>query len=248
MTRWLITGAGVVVMSGWLGITAFGQAPDSKAQNVATEKGKEASAAPVAILQQAGELVHYARENESPVAMLAAVQMIQRVRVQDAAGHVKQGQSGAAAGSAAGAAGQKGKTPPPTLDTKVLLAEARTWAKGNQSLVALIDQAAKAQPPAGGTLGGAPVPYRQPGRALARTYHDWSVTMRGGELAVITVFGDGDTDLDLEVFDENGNLIARDIDFSDQCIVRWTPRWTGTYRVRITNLGYVYNNYMLMSN
>jgi hypothetical protein len=247
MTRWLITGAGVVVMSGWLGITAFGQAPDSKAQNVATEKGKEASAAPVAILRQAGELVHYARENESPVAMLAAVQMIQRVRVQDAAGRVKQGQSGAAAGSAAGAAGQKGKTPAPTLDAKVLLAEARTWAKGNQSLVALIDEAAKAQP-ATGTLGSVIGPIRQPGRADARTYYDWSVTMRGGELARIAVLGDGDTDLDLEVFDENGNLIARDIDLTDQCVVSWTPRWTGAYRVRITNLGYIYNNYLMLSN
>jgi hypothetical protein len=249
MTRFLIAGAGIVVMSGWLGTTVLGQARGAKEQNMSTDKGKEGISRAVTTLQQAGELVAYARENQSPVAMVTAVQMLQRVRIQDGAGRVKEGPSGAAEGAPAGPDRQKGKTPAPSLDAKVLLAEARTWAKGNQSLLTLIDEASKAQQPTtSGTLGGDPYPYRQPGRLLARTYKDWVVTMRGGELARIVVMGDGDTDLDLEVFDENGNLIARDVDYSDQCVVQWTPKWTGNFTVRIKNLGRVYNDYILLSN
>jgi hypothetical protein len=174
--------------------------------------------------------------------------MLRQVRVQDGAGRIKEGPSGAAAGAPAGPEGQKGNTPAPSLDAKVLLAEARTWAKGNQSVLTLIDEASKAQPQSSGTLGGAPSPYRQPGLLPPRTYKDWVVTMRGGELARIGVLGNGNSDLDLEVFDENGNLIVRDIDYSDQCLVQWTPKWTGQYTVRITNLGRFSNEYLLLSN
>ena len=248
MTRLLITGAGILVMTGWLGTTVLGQAPGAKEQNVSTDKGKEGNSRTVTILQEAGELVAYARENQSPLAMLTAVQMLQRVRVQDGAGRLKQGPSGAAAGAQAGPEGQKGKTPAPSLDAKVLLAEARTWAKGNQSVLALIDDASKAQPQSSGTLGGDLYPYRQPGRLPARTYTDWVVRMRGGEVALIGVTGDGDTDLDLEVYDEFGNLIVRDARYGDRCLVEWTPKWTGNFTVRIKNLGRVYNDYLLVTN
>jgi hypothetical protein len=249
MNRPLTLGLGVVLTTGWLGVSTMAQAPASKEQNVAAEKGKEGSASAISILNQAEELVQYARENESPVAMLAAVQMLQRVRVETAGGRVAEEKSGDVPRPQGAAAREKGKTPAPSLDPKTLLAEARGWAKGNQSLLGLLDAEAKKGPSGGGgTLGSAIGPVYQPGRASALKYTDWIVTMRGGEVARIAVIGDGDTDLDLEVFDENGNLIARDTDNTDKCLVEWTPKWTGKFRVRISNLGLVYNNYVLLSN
>jgi hypothetical protein len=73
------------------------------------------------------------------------------------------------------------------------------------------------------------------------------VTFRGGELAIIRVSGDGDTDLDLYVYDENDRLIARDDDSSDECIVSWTPRWTGSFKIKVVNRGRVYNEYVLVT-
>jgi hypothetical protein len=71
-------------------------------------------------------------------------------------------------------------------------------------------------------------------------YHE---TFRAGETALITVSGDGDTDLDLYVYDENGYLIASDTDLTDQCVVSFTPLWTGSFTIKVRNLGSVWNAY-----
>ena len=71
---------------------------------------------------------------------------------------------------------------------------------------------------------------------------------RGGELAVIAVEGDGDSNLDLYVYDENGNLIASDTGTGDFCVVRFTPRWTGAFTIKVVNRGYRSNVYSLSTN
>jgi hypothetical protein len=73
------------------------------------------------------------------------------------------------------------------------------------------------------------------------------VTFRGGELARVALSGDGDTDLDLYVYDENGSLIAKDDDSSDDCYVSWVPRWTSSFKIRVVNRGRVYNEYVLIA-
>src|ERR1017187_3960277 len=83
MARWV----GVLVVGGWLAVTGLAAQDqtaqaDPKQPNMSTEKGKDSGgAAAVSLLNQAEELVKYAKENESPVAMLTAVQMLERVKV-----------------------------------------------------------------------------------------------------------------------------------------------------------------------
>jgi hypothetical protein len=249
----MIMGVTMLVASGWLGVTALGaeQAPKAAAKeaNLSPEKGKEGTAAAVALLHQASELVRYARENESPEAMLTAAQMIGRVRVQEGTERVGAKRSEPAPQAAAASEGTKGNTPSPTLDTKQLLAEAKGWAKGNPHVVALIEaEATKAKPAAAGTLGASGGPIWRSDRVLAHSADNYTIVFRGGEVARIAVSGDGDTDLDLYVYDENGAQIASDRDSTDDCLVCWVPRWTGPFRVRVVNLGRVYNNYVLTTN
>lgn len=45
---------------------------------------------------------------------------------------------------------------------------------------------------------------------------------------------------------ENNNLITKDDDNIDYCICSWTPKWTGTFKIKIVNRGSVYNRYRLM--
>jgi hypothetical protein len=67
----------------------------------------------------------------------------------------------------------------------------------------------------------------------------------GDERAVVTISGDGTSDLDLYVYDENGYLVASDDDGSDQCAVSFTPAYTGYFTVVVVNRGGVWNEYSL---
>ena len=83
-------------------------------------------------------------------------------------------------------------------------------------------------------------------KVLAGYTDTWTYTFRANSEARVTVEGDGDTDLDLYIYDENNNLIAKDDDNIDYCICTWTPKWTGTFKIKIVNRGSVYNRYHLM--
>ena len=80
-------------------------------------------------------------------------------------------------------------------------------------------------------------------RVAAYSTDAFHVTFRAYEDATVIISGDGDTDLDLYVFDEYGNLIGSDTDGSDDCVVRFWPGSTRTYRIEVRNLGSVYNQY-----
>jgi hypothetical protein len=183
--------------------------------------------------------------------MLSAVQIIRRVRVQDDATRVGQKKTEAAAQPAAASSKKQSRSP---FDTTALLNEAKTWAKGDVHTLALID--AELAKPAGasgsGTLGavvrGVSQAIRHVDRVLPGDTDTYSITFQGGQVARVGIVGDGDTDLDLYVYDENGNLVGRDADYSDECYVEWMPRWTGTFTVRIRNLGRVYNQDTLLTN
>jgi hypothetical protein len=97
--------------------------------------------------------------------------------------------------------------------------------------------------------GGFPRPYGPLRDSVnAGETNVYTMTFRGGEEAVIRVRGDLDTILVLEVRDENGKLIARDNDLIPPCVVRFTPKWTGPFTVRVINTGTVYNNYTIETN
>lgn len=71
----------------------------------------------------------------------------------------------------------------------------------------------------------------------------YDVTFYKGNTYRIYVNGDDDTDLDLYIYDENDNLVASDTDSTDYCIGKVTPKWTGTFKIKIKNLGDIGNLY-----
>ncbi len=251
MNRTIIIGVTLLMANGWLGLNTSPAGEATKGApneaNFSHEKGEEGTVPAVSLLHHATELARYARENESPEAMLTAVQMLRRVRWQEIPARAGTKQSEPQEKGEQAKSAQKGPTPAPSLDAAKLLAEAKVWAKGNEHIVALID-AELAKPSATGTLGAKGGPIVHSDRVLARSADNYTIRFRGREAARVVVIGDGDTDLDLYVYDENGNLIGSDTNGTDNCVVEWTPRWTGPFRVRTVNWGYVYNNYVLMTN
>jgi hypothetical protein len=166
-----------VVMCGVAAPQAQTGNPATNQPNQAADKGKDMNAGAVSRLSQALELVSVAREDEAPAVMLAAVQMLRGVRVQDGKQRV-----GGKATEQSGT-GPEGQTAAPTVDITALLNEAKPWAKGNASMLALLD-AEIARPAArGGTLGAATGnPIRHVDRVEAGRTDVYSITFRGGRV------------------------------------------------------------------
>jgi len=130
-------------------------------------------------------------------------------------------------------------------DMASILSAAKKYANGDAKLLSAIGDVEKANQTTRGRVGG-------PGEKFSYVYgycNDYyDVRFIAGELAEIAVRGDGDTDLDLYVFDSNGNMVAKDDDYTDRCFVSWVPLWTGRFTVKIVNRGPIVNNYWLLTN
>jgi hypothetical protein len=73
----------------------------------------------------------------------------------------------------------------------------------------------------------------------------YKLPFQAGRTATVFVSGDGSSDLDLYVYDERGVLFGYDEDYSDDCLVRWTPRWTGSFVIEVVNQGRNWNRFAL---
>ena len=182
-------------------------------------------------LTVSGELARLASESKDPILMLAAARLEAMVTTKVATRNK----------TSEGDTTEAGAPKPEKAD---LFALAEQFAGTNARLQAVIE-ASKASVQTKGAAGGA---ILTSDRVLAQSSDYYRIRFRGGEPVRIAVLGDGDSDLDLYVYDENGNLVCRDTDYSDQTYCSWTPAWTATFRIKIENLGSVYNRYRLATN
>jgi hypothetical protein len=74
-------------------------------------------------------------------------------------------------------------------------------------------------------------------------YHVW---FEGGELAIVRAVGDGD--IDMEILDANGLLIASDYEDDQVPVCTFTPRRTGLFTIRIVNSDDYDVDYVLRTN
>lgn len=187
------------------------------------------------LVAMAGQLAKYGYQTKTALPLIQAVEIYNRVGVADEA----QPQAKTSEGEVGTTLDKK---PVVSHDPAQLLADATTYAEGDKSLLALIDKAK------GGTRGATTGAKRHTDTVNASATDTYEISFRGGEEAIVIVSGDGDTDLDLYIYDENGNLIDSDTDSTDDCVCTFTPRWTGKFRIKIKNLGRVYNRYVLITN
>src|ERR1051325_654969 len=96
------------------------------------------------------------------------------------------------------------------------------------TILALALTVSSAAPGFAGAVGGSQYNYF---RLYANRYNDFSVTFRGGEVARVSLSGDGSTNLDLYIYDQYGRLIVYDNDYGDDCFVQWLPYYTATFTI-----------------
>lgn len=210
-------------------------ATTAQAQEAAAVVQPKAHNQQAELVVMAGQLAKYGYETKTALPLIQAVDILNRVGVSDETEAKTKTSEGEVATTL-------DKKPVVSHDPAQLLADAATYAEGDKSLLALID---KAKSGTRGAVGGA---KRHTDIVRAGASDTYEISFRGGEEALVIVSGDGDTDLDLYVYDENGNLIDSDTDGTDDCVCTFTPRWTGKFRIKIKNYGRVYNKYVLITN
>ena len=192
----------------------------------------------LAAVKLANQILRYGYENQSTLALLDALQIFSENPTQTL--------NATKRGEAVDETKSEGKKAAVHFDYETVLADAKTFADGDPNLLALIDNIdAEAKGAQRGNING---PSRDYYAVNGNSYLDYTASFVANQLAEVLLSGDGDTDLDLYVYDSNGNLIASDTDYSDDCYVRWVPRWTGRYTIRIVNRGPVYNRFVILTN
>lgn len=143
--------------------------------------------------------------------------------------------------------GQAAMTEKPETEAHDLLAElfgrARAFALGDAALLAMIAETEQSASRASVTGAGS-----WNVRLSARTKRTIRESFYGGELAEVTVRGDGDTDVDLYIYDEAGREICRSAGLTDRESCRWTPARTAQFQIVVGNFGNVYNNVVVRTN
>jgi hypothetical protein len=200
---------------------------------------QEGSRGVLAEVDLAHELYAYGRTAEDPLAVIVAAKIVASVPTQPTE---RAKEEKPPEGAAAEATQKTNEAGPPKLE--LMLETARELAGEDEVLLGMI-----ADVEAGKSKGRVPGPLVtidivQAG--FTNTYYDQ--VFEGGELAEVATVGDTDTDLDLFIYDEHGNLICSDTDYSDRTYCSWYPRYRGPFAIVIKNLGGVWNEYRLFTN
>ena len=214
--------------------------PPQPGSNLSAGKPSQPGDQQVALLNVAYQLVEFGRKTKDPLALVEAAKIMKLVGGQPVARKPADAPAGAPAGAPAPAAGKPASAPPTPGS---VLAEARSLAKGDKTILAMIAQAASAS--SRGAVGG---PKASVTSVIAGHTDVYNTAFVGGLPAEVVIAGDGGSDLDLAVVDENGNLICSSSSPGDVEYCGWTPRWTGKFQIRVKNNGTVDNAYKLLTN
>ena len=205
--------------------TNSGDAPDSDAK---------AEASVISKLSLARNLATVAAENKDAVLMVAAAKLEGSIATTSST-RDKTSETDS-----------EGKADEKTSKAQTLFAQARELADGDEHMLAVIDSTESAVNSS--VKGRSAGPASSVTRVKARSSDIYRLSFRGGEKAELAIAGDNDTDLDIYVYDENGNAICSSTTTSDNEYCSWYPRWTGIFVIKVKNLGSVYNQYRLVTN
>ena len=198
-----------------------------------TNEAKAALPEAAQTVQLAGQLAKYGYAHNQALPLIQAAQLLKTVNIKPS--NEKPEHEGGSEGSQ--------KKDAASFDVNTLLTDAQALAesKGDKPCLDLIKQT-KAQ---SRTVNNSTGYIRREDIIGPRKTDVWTVSFVGGTAAGVIVIGDGDTDLDLYVYDKYGNLLAKDIDTTDNCAVSFHPSYTGEYKIKIKNLGNISNVYKL---
>lgn len=137
-----------------------------------------------------------------------------------------------------GAEGASGPvTPSEMLET------ARKLAEGDDTALTLIERAETTGSEGRNDIAVVRNSVLEPGQ----TDH-WKLPLFGGAYAELGIVGDGDSNLDLSVADEGGQILCQERSPSDTSLCAFVPAQNGYFTVIVQNHGPGRNSYLLVTN
>ena len=221
----------LLLIACFCGITLAAFAQDEKPES------NKAASPEMSALQTAAGLAKYGYANYSATALVEAAKIFSETQTQPMGVEAERGKTETV----------EPKDNAVSFDPAQLLADAKKFAGKDKVVLAYVKQVEKSLG-SGSTRGAVGGPKGQRDRVYGKDVNSYQVKFWASELAEVCVSGDGDTDLDLYVYDANGNLIGSDTDYTDECVVRWVPAWTGTFIIKVVNRGALYNNFAIWTN
>ena len=76
----------------------------------------------------------------------------------------------------------------------------------------------------------------------------WPVPFYGAALAEVAILGNGTSNLDLKISDENGNPVCQDVGPADTAYCSFYPAQNGSFLITVSNAGPAANGYLLLTN
>ena len=203
-----------------------------------TPKTKEALkgevSQPLSSMKLANDLIRYGYTQQTALPLIQALEIMAETPTQALRGEKEKANETAP------------KDAQLSFDYNKILTDAKEFSDGNEHLLAIISSIEEAK--RGNNRGAVNGPARSVDIVYANSTDTYQISFVAGYLAEVVVSGDGDTDLDLYIYDSNGNLIGSDTDYTDDCYVSWVPAWTGRFIIKVVNHGGVSNRYVIMTN
>lgn len=223
--------------------TSTGGLPAAKGSGIArtAPAGASQSRRAVDAVSLAANLAAYGQRTNSALALATAAQLLLDNPTQVLALSPETDNSSASSQRTQKPGGQL------SLDVGQLLVAAQAAGRDNSGLTSLVAQLQQrnASGSRGATFGARSAFYD----LNANRTHTFRITFDGGAPASIRVLGDGDTDLDCVVYDQNDRIVAQDVDDTDFCVLDWYPKTTSQHRLVIKNWHMeIYNRYHLTTN
>jgi len=132
----------------------------------------------------------------------------------------------------------------PEFTPATLIADAKKLLnKNDKTMIAWADEVQKSlSTKTRGAVGG---PKTARDVVVGKDSHVYYIDLKANERTDFTLIGNGVSNLDLYLYDGNGNLISAHEGFDDVAVIWVVPKWTGTFKVVVKNLGNNNNRYEL---
>lgn len=223
--------------SALVAVAAPALAQDQTGSNI--DPAAEVMTGAVAQMALAQQLYAHGAAQGDALSVLAAARLAAGVQLADGARESERAPNDDAAATAA----DPDAPDAAPADAATMLALARELAGEDEALLSLIEDAEVEG--SRGRIGGA---LRHLSRLPGGFNDTFRIPFYGGVPAELAVVGDGRSNLDLLLTDENGNTICFDVSYSDKIYCSWMPRWNGYFYVKVINHGRARNSYYLLTN